>query len=237
MKLNLIYYKNILDLAMEKFFDIYGDKFVKQDTGIYAIGLGMPLSSIKRVLEKIISVELNAICKDDTSTSDKYILIGSCYPKDNFLLELNGDAPLPKRLAKAIKSRPCLKWVLKEKGIAIDIDAMNSVLESIFNDIFTKPKSLVALLGSNHSNVIAVSHSRLDCYMLFKTIKWAYGNANCKNIWKEDLSGRKELLVSLNEELAKHVANKSLLNISGKFKMYAREVRDYLDSKLGIVRK
>ena len=92
----------------------------------------------------------------------------------------------------------------------------------------------MTIVGKNYSNMIVISHSHLDCYMMFKTIKWAYGRSNCINIWKEKIEKPQEILLSLNDELAKYIKNKCLLNISGKFKKYAREVKDYLDMKLNV---
>ena len=134
------------------------------------------------------------------------------------------------------KYKPQLKWLLKEDDISIDIDCINETLINIFNEMFVDPKKIESIIGKNYSNVIVVSHSHLDCYMMFKTIKWAYGRSNCINIWKEKIERPQEVLLSLNDELAKYIKNKCLLNISGKFKKYAREVKDYLDLRLNVVR-
>ena len=235
MKLNLIYYKNVLDLAMKHFFDEYNDSFTKQND-IYIFSLNASKSQLKSIFEKMIGLELQSICQNDTVTNDKYVLIGSCYPKDSILLDFKEDSYIPKKIELSIKDKPQLKWLLKEKGISIDIDSINETLISIFNDMFNDQKKIESIVGKHHSNIIVVSHSHLDCYMMFKTIKWAYGKSNCINIWKEKIDKPQEILLSLNDELAKHIKNKCLLNISGKFKKYAREVKDYLDMKLDINR-
>ena len=220
---------------MARFFDVYNDVFTKQD-GKYVLSIGMSKAQMKSILEDAVAHELRAICKDDQKTKDKYVLIGACYPKDSLLLDFKDGSYIPKKIEKALKEKPSMKWMLREDDICIDIDLVNDIFVELFNDMFNKPKKILSLLGDHYSNVIVVSHSHLDCYMMFKTIKWAYGKSNCKNVWKEDMQGHREVLMSLNDELAKHIRNKCLLNISGKFKAYAREVRDYLDERLGIQR-
>ena len=141
MKLNLIYYKNVLDLAMKHFFDEYNDSFTKQND-IYIFSLNASKSQLKSIFEKMIGLELQSICQNDTVTNDKYVLIGSCYPKDSILLDFKEDSYIPKKIELSIKDKPQLKWLLKEKGISIDIDSINETLISIFNDMFNDQKKV-----------------------------------------------------------------------------------------------
>lgn len=190
---------------------------------------------MKSIFEELVVDVLREVVKADDSR-DKFILIGPCYPKDSLLLEFKGDSYVPKKFETVIKSHPSLKWLLREDDIEVDINEVNDAVCSVFNEMFNSHKTVEKLLGKERaSKLVVLAHSRLDCYMLFKTVKWAYGSSNCKNVWKEDLAGSREVLVSLNDELAKHIRNKSLLNISGKFKACAREVKGYLDEKLGMV--
>lgn len=93
---------------------------------------------------------------------------------------------------------------------------------------------LQKMLGSDFSNVVAISHKNLDCYMMFKTIKWVYGNSNCINIWKEKMPNAHECLVAINELISKNIKNKSKMNKSSLFKKYALEAKCYLDEVLSI---
>ena len=161
-----------------------------------------------------------------------FLVIGSCYPKDNLLLEFKDDNYFPRKLSNLIDSKPSLKWLLKEKDIEIDIDLFNEAFISIFNKYFNRQESKKS--SALAPKIVFVSHMYLDCYMLFKIIKWAYGSSNCCNVWKEKLTERRQNLVALNELMSKYIHNKSRMNKSVKFKKYAHEVKDYLDKKIGI---
>ena len=102
----------------------------------------------------------------------------------------------------------------------------------IFNKMFNKHEPKRSSMPT--CKTVFVSHSRLDCYMLFKTLKWAYGSSNCCNIWKEKLASRKPCLVAVNDLISKYIHNKSMMNKSAKFKHYAHEVKDFIDDKLGL---
>ena len=186
MKLNLIYYKNVLDLSLAKFFEMHNDSFTKQGNE-YVFSLGMSKKSLESLFMQLVSQELHSMTQDDRVTRDKYILIGTCYPKDSLLLDIKGDSYVPKKILDAIEKTPSMKWLLVEDGISIDIEMVNSIFVDIFNQVFNSQRGHDKVLGPHRSNVIAIAHSSLDCYMMFKTIKWAYGSANCRNVWKEDV--------------------------------------------------
>ena len=164
------------------------------------------------------------------SRKDICIVIGSCYPKDNLLLEYKDTDYFPKKLEVLLHNRPALKWLMRETDIEIDIDLFNEVFMQIFNDRFNampKKRSSMAI-----PHVIYVAHSRLDCYMLFKTIKWAYGSSNCRNVWKERFSSQRQNLVAVNDLISKYVHAKTRINRSRELKQYALEVKQYLDKVL-----
>lgn len=236
MTLGLIYYKNVLDLALEKFFDAYGSMFTKQD-GKWVLSAMMTKLKLEKTLSELVALELEYVLSKINKPYSKCILIGSCYPKDSLLLDFREGSLVPKWIEETLQSKPALKWVMKENDICIDIDAVNEVAISIFNKMFQKCASKrCSTNNARDGEVIVVSHSHLDCYMMFKVIKWAYGRSNCENVWKGIANDHKEVLVALNDELAKHIVSKGALNKSKKFKTYAKEVRDYLDSKIGISR-
>lgn len=230
MKLNLIYYKCILDLAIEEFASQYGD-FFKKDCEKYVLGLNASKSKLYQIVCMCIDKSINALTVD-SSRDDVYLVIGSCYPKDNLLLDFKDESYFPKKLSALIVDKPALKWLLVENDIEIDIDLFNEMFVNAFNDKFSKrePKRSRATCP----RIIYVTHMRLDCYMLFKTIKWAYGSSNCCNVWKERLDSKKPNLIALNDLLSKYIHNKSRMNKSKEFKRCALEVKDYLDEKLGL---
>lgn len=231
MKLNLIYYKCIVDIALEKLVNYCGDMFTREH-GKYVLSLSISKKRLEDALEKLVDKEIESII-EQYSKDDVFLVIGSCYPKDNLLLKLKDHCYFPGKLSKLIDSRPTLKWLLVEEDIEIDIDLFNELFIKIFNKKFSK-KEPKRSSHTKPSRVLFVSHSNLDCYMMFKTIKWAYGSSNCTNVWKDKLSNRKQNLVALNDLVSKYVHNKSRANKSLELKRYAQEVKDFLDKRLGI---
>ncbi len=232
MKLNLIYYKNVIDLAFQSFVASNGEHFTKCN-GKYVLSKLFTKASLKQELEKHIASALRELLQPVRSACDKCILIGSCYPRDNILLDFKSQSYFPKKLESLMASKPSLKWLLREHDIEVDIDAVNEAFVSIFNSIFTHG-SMTRALRSSCSSVIALSHRRLDCYALFKVIKWAYGSSNCVNMYKEKLHGHKQCMVALNDLVSKYIPGKAAVNSSSEFKACAHEVKGYLDSKLGM---
>ena len=228
MKLNLIYYKCLLDIAVEELVHKHEDFFTKCN-GRYVLGLSISKAKLQAELEKCINTTVDEVTSAFCGKDDVLVVIGSCWPKDNLLLEFKDSKYFPAKLQKLLDTKPALKWLLAEKDIDIGIDLLNELLVNLFNKRFCKkePKRAAA-----KQKVIYLSHSRLDCYMLFKTLKWAYGSSNCCNIWKEKLASRKPCLVAVNDLISKYIHNKSMMNKSAKFKQYAHEVKDFIDDKL-----
>lgn len=235
MKLNLIYYKNIIDLAFQDFVHLNEDFFSKCN-GKYVLSKNFTKASLKKELLACIYEKMKSITVEGLAKNDIFVVIGSCYPKDNLVLDFKTESYFPKKLSNIMSLKPCLKWAMKEDDIEVDIDVVNEVLVEIFNEMFNGTCKMLKQLEHIHRSIIVVAHKRLDCYAMFKTIKWAYGNSNCCNIYKEKLSNRKQCLVALNDLVSKYVPNKIEMNRSIKFKRYAKEVKDYLDKKLGVER-
>lgn len=142
------------------------------------------------------------------------------------------NAYFPQKLQDIIENKPSLKYFLKEKDIKIDMLFFNDVMLSIFNDFFLG-KKMKPFNTNAYKNVLFISHSRLDCYALFKMVKCLYGKPNCINIWKDSLAGKhKEVLVAVNDLIEMYVHNKHILNSSSEFKMYASEVKNFIDEQL-----
>lgn len=232
MKLQLIYYKNLLDSAVEKMFASIGSMFSKSSDGRYVFSAGWSALKLAKAFEQCLRDTMLEFIKPSTVSYDKFIVIGSCWPKDNLLLKLRDSSYFPVKLDKMIKDKPGIKYLLKEKDICIDTELINSIFIDTFNKMFNSDYAL-KLLGEDFSNVIAVSHSYLDCYAVFKVIKWAYGHSNCINVWKEHMQEQTQHLVAINELISKYVPKKTCMNKSKELKAYAKEVKDYLREKIG----
>lgn len=179
-------------------------------------------------------MSIEQVLQDARAKDDILLVIGACYPKDNLLLKFKDDCYFPSKLARVIKQKPAVKWLLAEPDIEVDIDLLNEVFNSIFNKRFRSCSAKRS--DASSQKAIYVSHSSLDCYMVFKTVKWAYGSSNCKNLWKEVLEGHRQNIVAINDLVSKYIHNKSRMNKSQEFKKCALEVKDYLDGKLGLKR-
>lgn len=230
MKLGLIYYKNVLDIAVKDFFDAYSASFKRDSSkGRYVFGGGLSMQALSRSLERCIVSAMSTIMDSSSVARDDYVIvIGSCYPKDNILLPLSSKSSIPTKLDAFISSNPTVKWLLNEDDIDIDIDALNGSAMSIFNKYFNDPSSLKDV----HSSIMFISHSKLDCYMMFKVLKWAYGDVNCVNLWDRCKTSKDEHLVSLNSLIARFADGKKILSKNAMFKRCANEVKAYVDKTL-----
>ena len=231
MKLNLIYYKNLADAAFEKLVASAEDMFMKNEAGEYVFCGGWSASKLDKMFCGCLREAVGEIAEPCTKTYDKYVIIGSCWPKDNLLLKFKDDCYFPKKLEHLLESRPNIKYLLRENDIAVDIEMLNNAIVSIFNRMF-KSKDASCVLGEGFKNIFALSHSHLDCYALFKTVKWAYGNSNCVNVWKEKMQSQMQHLVAVNELIGRYVQKKSQMNRSYELKRYAKEVKMYMHEKL-----
>lgn len=234
MKLYLLYYKCILDRVVEQFVDQFKDAFSNQD-GKYVIGLDKPKSTMVSMFSQLVDECTDSIVESIQafSQNDILVVIGSCYPKDNLLLEFKDDSFFPARLSKMLEDKSSIKWLMRESDIEIDISLFNELLIDIFNQRFNQ-RFNKSYKCSLQYKTLYVAHKRLDCYMMFKTLKWIFGNSNCINVWKECLSSDRQNLVALNDCISRYIHNKSQMNRSKDFKKCALEVRSFMQNKLGI---
>lgn len=230
MKIDLIYYKNILDIIVSRFINDYNDSFTKINN-CYVMSANIDRSQLKKYMSLAIKNFINELYESIGNKYDKLIIIGACYPVNNILLELN-TAQFPNNLQTILKSKRDIKYILKEDDILIDIDMFNSVAIEIFNDWFSNDKLHKRMF--NNDNIIFISHNNLDCYMIFKSIKWLYGNSNCINIWKNKFNATCDNINAINDLISKYSNNKRMLNSFKKFKTYVNELKNYLNIKLGI---
>lgn len=157
-------------------------------------------------------------------------------PSDNILLDFKKkNEYFPDKLDSLINSNIKLKYVIKEDDIKLDIILINQIFIDIFNEMFSNPTKVVSLLGKEFANTFFVQHHDLDCYTMFKTIKFLYGKTSCVNVWKNIANNdirQKDALVSINELICKYINNKNELNKSQKFKEKVYEVKTFIDNLL-----
>lgn len=232
MKLNLIYYKNILDVIVSRFINDYNDSFTKIND-YYVMSASIDKTSLKRYMSLAVKNFINELYELVHAQHGKLIIIGACYPSENILLSLN-TSKFPSKLQLALDSRSHIKYVLKEHDILIDIDMFNAVSIELFNEWFSNDAIHNKTFKGKSNDIVFVSHKNLDCYMVFKAIKWIYGQSNCVNIWKNKLNMPCEHITAINDLVSRYSNNKRLLNSNKQFKLYANELKDYLNGKLGI---
>lgn len=229
-KFHLLYFKNLLDMSIVKFFELYNKKFQKIH-GKYVLSEDMSRIKLSRIFKQLIIEELSKyITKYDRLSPDYYLIIGSCLPKNNLLLDFKNDKYFPAKITKLLNSEYSIKYLLKEKDIDINIMRFNDICIELSNDFFYKDV-LVKKCGKDYANVIFVQHNKLDCYVLFKVLKFIYGKSNCINIYKEKMSKEKLPLVAINDIIGKYI-NKSDMNKSQKLKLITDEIQQYIDEKI-----
>ena len=228
MKLDLIYYRNILDVALKIFFDANEDFFIKED-GKYIFSANVSEHRFKTIFCNCISSAFNAIADlVDICKNDIIVVIDECYPI-NFILNKYVN-PIDDEMLNFIEGKPEIKWTLAENDIAFDIELMNSIAIDFFNRCFLEKISMSKAISNK---TIFLAHSNLDCYMLFKIVKWAYGKSNCYNLWNS-FSGQC-FLKSIDDLISQKSQNKTLLNKDYEFKKYAKEVKEHMQLKLNCI--
>ena len=99
------------------------------------------------------------------------------------------------------------------------------------NQLFCKDV-IVKTLGAEYKNVMFIQHSRLDCYTLFKVLKYIYGKSNCTNIFKDKkLNNKKQVIIAINDLIDKYV-NKAEMNKSEELKTIVKEIEQYIQEKI-----
>ena len=229
-RLRLLYYKNVLDLALISFFGVFNHDFTKTSSSRYVFSSDASRESLKKTLKQIICNNLKDLVEPWTIEAPNWlVLLGGCYPKNNIILKYKGIKDyFPAKLDRVLELKPSIKWILSEKDIDLDIELFNE----LFNEIFQEISSKKIILGQN---VVCISHKNLDCYMLFKIIKWIYGKSACINVYEDNnISKRKLPLVAINDLLSKYIHNRQAMNKSREFKQYALEVKQQLENLLDL---
>ena len=227
MKLDLIYYRNILDVALKTFFDANEDFFAKEDNR-YVFSANVSKQRFKKIFCNCISSAFDSITNSaNIDKNDIIVVIDECYPKN---LILNKYQDSSNDILDFIQNKPEIKWTLVENDIAFDIELMNSITIDFFNRCFLGKISMSKAISNK---TIFLAHSNLDCYMLFKIVKWAYGKSNCYNLWNS-FNGQC-FLKSIDDLISQKSQNKTLLNKDYEFKKYAKEVKEHMQLKLNSI--
>ena len=231
-KMNYLYFKNLLDLVFMRFFDDFNLSFSKSSDGSsYIFSSSMSRVALKDYFLKTAKQEIFKIVEPWTIASPSWwIVIGSCYPSKNLILDYRlTNEYFPSKLAKFLEKHPTTRWIIRESGIDLDIDLINEILWEVFIDFLSKKIKL----GSEYKNVLFVVHDRLDCYTIFKLLKWMYGKSSCVNLYeKKNMNEMNLPLVSINELLSKYIHNKTKMNSSRELKTFSAEIKQYVDSHI-----
>lgn len=227
-KFYLLYFKNLLDIAFIKFFQIYNDAFVKVDDE-YVLSKSFSKSKLTSLFRNtVIDVLKEVVEKQDILHLKHYLIIGACMPKDNLLLSAcKCEFPAKDKL---INAKYQIKYILKEQDIKIDNVLFNQVCIDIFTDFFAK-NGCRKWLGKEYSNVEFIIHRQLDCYTMFKVLKHLIGRSNCINLHQEKFKDIKSPIIAVNDLIDKYATDKLQLNKSAEFKTATEEIKQYLKTK------
>ena len=235
MKLNLLYYKHLLDDAMLQFFNEYNNSFSKNENNQYVFIDDMSVFKFKKSLQQLLLQSLTKYAQPvKTIKNDIYLIIGSCFPVDNILYTTRDLSQyFPAKLCRYINQNPTIKYLLREHDILFDNNMLNSSAIDIFNSLFKK-QNAGKISNLDFSNVYFVSHSKLDCYAMFKIIKQIYGKTNCVNVCKQlSLHDKMQPYVAINELVDRYINNKLAIIKSDRLQNIKQEVKQYIDSCLG----
>lgn len=226
-KIRLLFYENVIDLCLVSFFNDYVRDFSRTPDGKYSFSCSR--KSIEKYFTSHITEEISKRIQAFDITNPVYtFIIGGCNPPENIMLDYR-TGYFPEKLMHFVTSRHCQKYMLKETDISIDMAEFNEIFDSIFIDAF---RHGFTGIKNAERGVFAIMHRRLDCYAIFKIIKYLYGRTNCINIWKEEGGLETRCIISVNSLIDKYVNNKTAMNKSREFKQIVSEVKQYADEKI-----
>lgn len=233
-KLHLLYFKSILDICFIRFFNDFNESFLKINNQ-YVFSSDPGKTKLKKIFKTYIIDEIRSFIKPYSILNPSYFLIiGACEPKNNILLTSKTEY-FPDKLYKLIDNKYSLKYILKEKDIKIDLVRFNSIFIDIFNELFLDQHKLLKIFGKDYKNIIFIQHKYLDCYSMFKIIKYIFGKSNCINVYKEKYIDIKSPIIAINELIDKYTYKQKICK-SVEFKLYIEEIKQYLNEKmLGVI--
>lgn len=225
-KIRLLYYKNALDRCVRRFFDSCEDGCFSRDGSDRYVFSGS-WAYVERRLSSDIADEIRRLSKPFDIMNPSYtFIIGGCCPAENMLLD-HAVGGLPKKLRSVLDSGSCPKYILRERDIVFDPHSLSDIADRIFEKAFRH--GFRRVLGPGYGNVFAIRHRRLDCYAVFKALKYVYGRSACVNVWKEEADARPQCLTAVNDLIDLYVNSKAEMNRSPEFKTAIEEIRQYAD--------
>lgn len=230
-KCYLLYFKSLLDVAFIEFFDEFNDAFAKNDNDEYVLVKALDEAHIEKFFVKSIEKQLDKLIApyDIIRSPHKYFIIGACNPRDNFLLSFKDKKSFPKKLDDMIfKSKYQLKYVLNEDDIKIDIVKFNQACVGAFNHFFGSSAKRDRQ-QQQKNNVVFITHKNLDCYSMFKVLKFIFGKSNCVNLHQQAFNKIKAPIIAVNDLIDKHINNKSAANKDKRFKAIVTEVQQFIN--------
>lgn len=226
-KLNLLYYKNIIDCVLRRFVSENNNSFTKVGDD-YVFSKSMTRSKLLKSIKNYVVDEIRKYTSEySVLNPNHYFLIGSCFPKDNILLSHASESKyFPEKLKKLINRPDNLKYILREKDIKIDIEMFNHVLEDIFVDFFR--------CNGKMKNIHFIKHNRIDCYTLYRIIKNEYGASNVVNLHKKFMKGKKSAIYSINEMIDVYIHNKKEIVKTNELRFIRSEVLQFVNESLRV---
>jgi hypothetical protein len=200
---------------------------------MYILASDIRKSKLIEIFRRLVSDEIKKHVRIfDVTKPEYFFIIGGCNPKDNILL-YHKSKTFPEKLKRLVDSDKNLKYILRESDVSIDIEAFNAVFDSIFNELFVSKTKFTKLVGK-YDNIFMIRHSRLDCYSMFKVLKYVLGASNCINVYAETFKDKRQYLLSVNDLITGH-SNKTEMNKSPTFKKIVTEIRKYVNECIGLV--
>jgi hypothetical protein len=228
LKINLLYYKNILDRCFTRFFEEFNDSFVSSETDGFVYTDNLSDSRLKKVFERYISDELSKyITKFDVTKPEYYFIIGSCVPGENILFKtFSNSGYFPEKYKKLINIIPDVRYFLFEQDIRIDMRKFCGIVDTIFCEAMQRKIKY-------GNNVYFIRHNNLDCYMMFKIFKQKY-RTMIVNLHKKHMMGEDRCIYSVNEIIDKYCDRKLEVLNGSDIQPIKEEIYQYITACLGI---
>jgi hypothetical protein len=229
-KINLLYFKNIIDNALTNFINDASEYF-KKENDLYILSKKIPRKRLLKIIESHIIEEIKKfVTKFNITEPNYYFIIGSCFPCDNILLKYETtEHKIPNNIHKLISTHKDIKYFLKERDISIDVEMFNYIFEEIFSKFF-KTKNVIHYFGEDYKTLFFIRHEKLDCYSMYRIIKDLYGRINVINLHKKNKDKMTENIVSINELIGKKIIHKKEICRSSDIEYIKNEIKQYVDN-------
>ena len=220
----VLYYKTVLDRCLARFFEDFNDRFVRSDDGAFVFSGKISFKMLEKTFEAYMRTELERYVPIFSASQPEFlIVIGSCTPGDNFVLEKIADGDSQRKLKKLIDIAPDIRYFLLESDISLDMRLFNSVFDKIFVDYMSGKRTL-------GKHVIFLRHGRLDCYFVHKLLRRRY-RTMLVDIRKE-MSPKDRCILSVNEKIDDMCNRKRELLGGDDVSRMSDEMYRFLDERL-----